>query len=192
MSGRAVVQAADAEGIRAALPGVADAWRAAERLTQALGEPLPFGRPPVTATAVGHLVRAGLLAYLGADTATPDVHPEQVAALARRRDLPTLPGRHVPLGPDQAAVRLGVRRTDFDHVVRLGWITPVGTVTVDFKRARGGVTDVPLYSGQDITLLPLARPSLDWRTPAASSLRAAAPRSPPSPPQARRKGTWCF
>ncbi|OKK16254.1 hypothetical protein AMK16_26700 [Streptomyces sp. CB00455] len=31
-----------------------------------------------------------------------------MAALARRRDLPALLDRHVPLGPDQAAVRLGV------------------------------------------------------------------------------------
>ncbi|MFI9122371.1 hypothetical protein ACIGW0_23760 [Streptomyces bikiniensis] len=42
---RAVVEAADAEGIRTALPGPASAWWAAERLTAALGEPLPFGRP---------------------------------------------------------------------------------------------------------------------------------------------------
>ncbi|MFC8494781.1 hypothetical protein ACFUJU_29100 [Streptomyces sp. NPDC057235] len=172
---RAVVEAADAEGVRAALRGPADAWRAAERLTEALGEPLPFGRPPVTATAVGHLVRAGLLAYLGGDVDTPDVHPDQVATLARRRDLPALLDRHVPLGPDQAARRLGVRRTEWDQVVRLGWVAPVGTVTVDFKRARGGVTEVPLYSGEAVALLPLTRPSVDWR-----ALRTLAPgrRSP--------------
>ncbi|MFC8014886.1 helix-turn-helix domain-containing protein [Streptomyces cinereoruber] len=172
---RAVVEAADVEGIRAALPGVVSAWWAAERLTEALGAPLPFGRPSVTATAVGHLVRAGLLVYLGGDVATPDVHPDQVAALARRRDLPALLDRHVPLGPDQAARRLGVRRTEWDQVVHLRWIAPVGTVTVDYKRARGGVTDVPLYSGQDVALLPLSRPSVDWR-----ALRALAPgrRSP--------------
>ncbi|MCX4529920.1 hypothetical protein OG982_30235 [Streptomyces sp. NBC_01551] len=40
----------------------------------------------------------------------PDVHPDQVAALGRRRDLLALLDRHVPLGPDQAAVRLGVGR----------------------------------------------------------------------------------
>ncbi|MFC7979751.1 hypothetical protein ACFUT3_31520 [Streptomyces cinereoruber] len=172
---RTVVQAADAEGIRAALRGPAGAWWAAEHLTEALGQPLPYGRPPVTATAVGHLVRAGLLAYLGGDTATPDVHPDQVAALARRRDLPALLDQHVPLGPDQAAHRLGVRRTEFDQVVRLGWITPVGTVTIDYKRARGGATEVPLYSAQDVALLPLTRPSVDWR-----ALRTLAPgrRSP--------------
>ncbi|MFC8177015.1 helix-turn-helix transcriptional regulator [Streptomyces sp. NPDC057325] len=75
----------------------------------------------------------------------------------------------------QGARRLGVRRTEFDHVVRLGWIAPVGMVTIDYKRARGGVTGVPLYSGQDIALLPLSRPSVDWQ-----ALRALAPgcRSP--------------
>ncbi len=82
--------------------GTAAAWWAAERLTEALGEPLPFCRPLMTATVVGHLVCAGLLVYLGGDIATPDVYPDQVDALARRRNLPLLPDRHVPLGPDQA------------------------------------------------------------------------------------------
>ncbi|MFK0203832.1 hypothetical protein [Streptomyces lavendulae] len=106
---RAVVEAVDAEAVRAALPGVVGTGWAADRLTQALGDPLPRCRPRVTAAAVGHLVRAGLLVYLGGDVEFPDVHPDQVAALARRRDLPALLDRHVPLGPDQAAVRLGVR-----------------------------------------------------------------------------------
>ncbi|MER7001021.1 hypothetical protein [Streptomyces sp. NPDC000410] len=70
--------------------------------------PLPPMRLWVTAAAIGHLVRAGLLVCLGGEVEFPDVHPEQVAALARRRDLPALLDRHVPLGPDQAAVRLGV------------------------------------------------------------------------------------
>ncbi|MEW1640279.1 hypothetical protein AB0469_40275 [Streptomyces sp. NPDC093801] len=30
------------------------------------------------------------------------LHPDEVAALARRRDLPAVLDRHVPLGPDQA------------------------------------------------------------------------------------------
>ncbi|MFH9959681.1 hypothetical protein ACH4OX_36510 [Streptomyces roseolus] len=158
---RAVVESTDAEAVRAALPGPAGAWWAAERLTAALGDPLPRCRPRVTPAAIGHLVRAGLLAYLGGDPAHPDVHPDQVAALARRRDLPALLDRHVPLGPDQAAVRLGVRRTDFDQVVRLGWLTPTGTVDIDYKR-HGGVTTVPLYSAQDVALLPVTRPAVDW------------------------------
>ncbi|MFI8326973.1 hypothetical protein [Streptomyces sp. NPDC085529] len=111
---RRVVEAADPEEVRAALRGRFGASWAADRLNGALGEPLPRCRPGVIAAAVGHLVRARLLAYLGGDVAYPDVHPDQGAALARRRDLPALLDRHVLLGPDQAAVRLGVRRTDFD------------------------------------------------------------------------------
>ncbi len=117
---RGVVEAADAEQVRAALRGPMGAGVAADRLTEALGVPLPILRPRVTASAVGRLVKAGLLVYLGGDPEFPDVHPDQVAALGRRRDLPALLDRQVPLGPDQAAVRLGVRRTDFDQVVRLG------------------------------------------------------------------------
>ncbi|MCX5233501.1 hypothetical protein [Streptomyces sp. NBC_00233] len=74
----------------------------------------------MTASAIGHLVHAGLLTYLGGEPAHPDVHPDQVAALARRRDLPALLDRHVPLGPDQAAHRLGVCRTDFTDQVSRG------------------------------------------------------------------------
>lgn len=113
----------------------------------------------VTASAVVHLVRAGLLVYLGGDV---DVHPHQVATLARRRDLPALLDRHVPLGPYQRAVRLGVRRVDLDQVVRLGW---VALVEIDYKR-QGGVTTVPLYSGESVALLPvvrLVRPHVAWR-----------------------------
>ncbi|WP_272264041.1 hypothetical protein [Streptomyces xanthophaeus] len=120
---RSVVEAADPEAVRAALRGPMGAGVAADRLTEALGVLLPILRPRVTASAVGRLVKAGFLVYLGGDPAFPEVHPDQVAALARRRDLPALLDRHVPLGPDQAAARLGVRRTDFDHLWRraAGW-----------------------------------------------------------------------
>ncbi|MET9694836.1 hypothetical protein ABZY81_41710 [Streptomyces sp. NPDC006514] len=170
---RAVVEAADPEAVRAALRGPVGAGWAADRLTEALGEPLRC-RPRVTASAVGHLARAGLLVYLGGDTGFPDVHPDQVNTLARRRDLPALLDRHVPLGPDQAARRLGVRRTDWDQVVRLGWVAPVGSVEIDYKR-HGGVTTIPLYSAEDIALLPITRPSVDWRAVYAT---AAGSRSP--------------
>ncbi|MFE5680246.1 hypothetical protein ACFQ7B_35620 [Streptomyces erythrochromogenes] len=163
---------------------------AAQRLTEALGEPLPKYRPPVTASAVGHLARAGLLVPLGGDREYPDVHPDQVATLARRRDLPALLDHYVPLGPDQAARRLGVRRTDWDHVVRLGLVAPVDTVTIDYKHY-GGITEIPLYSAVDVALLPLLpllRPGIDWQ-----SLRTARPgrRSPlaaltPLPPGQHR------
>ncbi|MFF3863624.1 hypothetical protein [Streptomyces sp. NPDC002209] len=112
--------------------------------------PLPILRPRVTAAAVGHLVKAGLLIYLGGDTQFPDVHP------------------------DQAAVRLGVRRMDFDAVVKLGFLYPVGSVDVDYRR-QGGVTTVPLYAAQDVVLLPVVRPLVDWR---AVRTVAAGRRSP--------------
>ncbi|KOU82287.1 hypothetical protein ADK61_07590, partial [Streptomyces sp. XY66] len=117
-----------------------------------------------------------------------DVHPDQVNTLARCRDLPVLLDRHVPLGPDQAAARLGVRRVDFERVVRLGWVAPVGSVDIDCKH-HGGITTVPLYSAEDVALLPVPRPSVDWRTVYATR-RAGAPRSPPSP-RSSRAGTGC-
>ncbi|MGW7348119.1 hypothetical protein [Streptomyces sp. NPDC054854] len=83
------------------------------------------------------------------------IHRDQVGALARRRDLPALLDRHTRLGPDQAARRLGVRRTDVDHLVRLRMLRTVGTGEVDFGRARGGVLEVPLYAGRDVALMPL-------------------------------------
>ncbi|MGW7064757.1 hypothetical protein ACWGHM_40570 [Streptomyces sp. NPDC054904] len=44
----------------------------------------------MTAASVGHLVKAGLLVRLGGEMEFPEVRPEQVAALARRRGLPAL------------------------------------------------------------------------------------------------------
>ncbi|MFD6879702.1 MULTISPECIES: hypothetical protein [unclassified Streptomyces] len=184
---RAVVEAADPEGVRAALRGPIGAGVAADRLTQALGVPLPILRPRVTASAVGRLAKAGLLVHLGGEVEFPDVHPDQVAALCRRRDLPALLDRHVPLGPDQAAVRLGVRRTDLDQVVRLGLLSPVAAVDVDYKR-QGGLTTIPLYSAEDVALLEVVYPSVDWR---AVRTVAAGHRSPlaaltPIPPEGDR------
>nr|WSW57323.1 hypothetical protein OG513_01345 [Streptomyces sp. NBC_00998] len=163
-----VVEAVDPEQVRAALRGPIGAGVAADRLTQALGEPLPRCRPRVTASAVGHLARAGLLVRLGGDAAFPDVHPDQVAALARRRDLPALLDRHVPLGPDQATRRLGVRRTDWDQVARLGFVAPVDTVAIDYK-SHAGVTVVPLHSALDRAAPPSGPASGDW--PSAGSAR---------------------
>ncbi|MGW7029094.1 hypothetical protein ACWGFX_18135 [Streptomyces xanthophaeus] len=124
----------------------------------------------MTSAAVGHLAKAGLLVRLGGEVEFPEVHPEQVAALARRRDLPALLDRHVPLGPDQSAVRLGVRRTDFAHVVRLGWIAEVARVWVDWGKVNGGAVEVALYSAREVALLPVVRPGVDW-----AALRRTAP-----------------
>lgn len=156
---RSAVEAVDAEGVRAALRGPMGAGQAADRLTEALGEPLPRCRTRVTAAAVGHLVKAGLLVWLRGDAAWPDVHPDQVAALARRRDLPALLDHHVPLGPDQAAVRLGVRRVEFDQIVRLGWTSQVRVVAV---------------------IRDIARPALLGPAPGVGSRPGPAPQRGPS------------
>ncbi|MFF5809652.1 hypothetical protein [Streptomyces sp. NPDC012746] len=180
---RAVVEACDAEAVYAALRGPVGAGWAADRLTEALGVPLPRCRPRVTASAVGYLVKAGLLVYLGGDDEFPDVHPDQVAALGRRRDLAALLDRHVPLGPDQAARRLGVRRPDFDAAVRAGFLRPVGVVEVDYKK-QGGVTAVPLFEEEEVAMLPRVRPEMGWRVvrrtaPGRRSLLAVLPLAVP-------------
>ncbi|MER8237297.1 hypothetical protein [Streptomyces sp. NPDC094049] len=158
---RATVEATEPETLRAALL-VRSAHQAAEQLTVALGDPLPPRRSAVTVSAVARLVRAGLLVQLSDDPDFPVVHADQVAQLARRRDLAAALDRHVPLGPDQAAHRLGVRRTDLDHLVRLGYLTPTHTTTVKYPAAQGGPTTIPLYNAQDVALLDTVRPHIDW------------------------------
>ncbi|MGW7099678.1 hypothetical protein [Streptomyces sp. NPDC054838] len=58
--------------------------------------------------------------------------------------------------------------------MRLGWLSPVASVEVDYKR-QGGVTTVPLYDARDVALLEVVRPSVDWR---AVRTVAAGRRSP--------------
>ncbi|MEU8465775.1 hypothetical protein [Streptomyces sp. NPDC029003] len=87
---RAVVEATDPEAVRAALRGPMGAGTAADRLTDALGVVLPPRRPRVTAAAVGHLARVGLMVRLGGGVEFPGVHPDEVAGLGRRRGLPVL------------------------------------------------------------------------------------------------------
>ncbi|MEU9804106.1 hypothetical protein [Streptomyces sp. NPDC051000] len=97
--------------------------RAADVLARALGTPNPMGGPVVVSVfAVRAMVTAGYLTDLSGDPAQPALHPEQVAALATHPDLTHLLSQAAPLGPDQAAARLGVRRVGFDHLVRLEWL----------------------------------------------------------------------
>ncbi|MGI5451422.1 hypothetical protein ACQEVM_37820 [Streptomyces sp. CA-243310] len=158
---RAVVERADVEGVRAGLVSVS-AFEAAERLTAALGTPLPPLRPAVTGRMIGDLTGAGILLRLEGPRETPVVHADQVAALTRRRDLAALLDRHTLLGPDQSAVRLGLRRSDVDHLVRLAMLRPTRTGFVDYGRARGGAVEVSLYRGLDVALLPTLHPEIDW------------------------------
>ncbi|CAM5288088.1 hypothetical protein GCM10010329_86030 [Streptomyces spiroverticillatus] len=79
---RTAVETVDAEAVRAALRGPIGASTAADRLTVALGTPLPARRPAVTSRQIGDLARAGLMIVLGpgAPTCTPTRSPPAPAA----------------------------------------------------------------------------------------------------------------
>ncbi|MFI1154999.1 hypothetical protein [Streptomyces sp. NPDC020817] len=156
---RAAVESMEAAAVLAALPdGPMSGYQAAERLAEALA-PWPV---TVGASAVRELAAAGLLLDLSGNPDTPLFHPAQVETLAARPDLAQVMTEAVPLGPDQAAARLGVRRSDFNHVVRLGWITARCWATVRFPSSQGGPVDVPLYRAEDIDALAAAHPEVDW------------------------------
>lgn len=74
------------------------------------------------------------------------------------------------LGPDQAAARLEVRRTDFDHCVAAGWIETATHVSSRIGR-RQEIT-VPLYRTGDVDHL-LEIPGVDWE-----AVRACRPGEP--------------
>ncbi|MEV7526453.1 hypothetical protein [Streptomyces sp. NPDC091371] len=67
-----------------------------------------------------------------------------------------------------------IGKVDWDQVVRLGWVAPVGSVEIDYKR-QGGVTTVPLYSAESVALLPVVRPLVDWRAVHAAPAGARSP-----------------
>jgi len=64
------------------------------------------------------------------------------------------------LTADRAANRLGIRKSDFAHLVRLGWIKPVAWGRGPYT-AKSYSPDVPLYRAGDITDL-LQDPAIDW------------------------------
>ncbi|WP_371681602.1 hypothetical protein [Streptomyces sp. NBC_01276] len=166
---RAAVEAMDVEAVRACLgDGPLYGWQAAARLAEALGTPNPDpgtgGPKAVSVAALVELAKDGLLTTLSDRVNELLLAPAEVEALAARPDLRRLLDQAAPLGPDQAAARLGVRRTDLDHMARLGWLLPTGTVRVKFGAARGGTVRVPLYRAGDIDRLPDDHPEVDWPT----------------------------
>jgi hypothetical protein len=163
---RAVVEAMDPDAITAGLPDEPLSGRqAADRIAEALGTPNVPGEPPaVTAFVVRRFIAAGMLTELSANLDGSLVHPSQVAEVCAQSDLAELVAANSPLGPDQAAARLGVRRTDWDHMVRLGWITPAEWREVQFGTSRAGAVDVPLYRSADVGALPGTHPEVDWPT----------------------------
>jgi hypothetical protein len=119
---------------------------------------------------VEELVRRGALAPIpprreGARPAfaAPDVDAleatlvaEVVAERPHRRAARTL------LHPGQCRRRLGIRKSDWDHVVRRGWIEPAEHQEVSGRgMARGRTIRVPMYRLSDVDAL-LRREDVDW------------------------------
>ncbi len=160
---RTAVEAMDADAIRASLPQPIPGAVAADRIANALGTPnRPGEKAAVSVFVVRRLIARGLLTDL---TANPDgalLNPDQVDAVCRREDLAELVAAEAPLGPNQAAMRLGVRRADFDHMLRLGWITPAEWREVQFGTSRAGAVDVPMFRTCDVDAIPNAHPEVDW------------------------------
>ncbi len=94
-----------------------------------------------------------------------------------------------PLGPDQAAARLDIRRVDFDYAVAAGWIDVASYVQRPVGR-RSTVT-VPLYRAGDVDAL-LDIPGVDWHAVRTVTRGAPSPlrefaRRPPSRAQIIRR-----
>ncbi|GAA2690682.1 MULTISPECIES: 3'-5' exonuclease [Actinosynnema] len=106
---------------------------------------------------------------------------EQVRALAADETAAAEVIADRRLGPDQAASRLEIRRTDWDYAVAAGWIAPVETVWMKVSRRRE--VPVPLYRTGDVDAL-LEIPGVPWEQVRAcrrgepSPLREFAPHEP--------------
>ncbi|KPC87940.1 hypothetical protein ADL27_42110 [Streptomyces sp. NRRL F-6602] len=181
------MEALDADAIRAAMPSPPiGGGAAADRIADALGTPNVLGeKTNVTAFVVRRFVDRGLLADLSATRDGTLHHPGQVDQVCRREDLADLVAADTPLGPEQAAARLGVRRVDFDWMVRLGWVRSPQSIEVRFGTSRAGAVDVALYTTASVDAIVPAHPEVDWdqlrtvdkgrRSPLAALAKQAAP-----------------
>nr|WP_244175006.1 hypothetical protein [Streptomyces misionensis] len=161
---RAAVEALDAGAIRAAMPcPPIGGGAAAGRIADALGTPNVIGeKASVTAFVVRRFVGRGLLVDLSANPEGTLHHPGQVAEVCRRADMADLVAADTPLGPDQAAARLGVRRVEFDHMVRLGWVRSPQSIEVRFGTSRAGAVDVALYTTASVDAIVPDHAEVDW------------------------------
>jgi hypothetical protein len=109
------------------------------------------------------LIDRGLLHQLAASAEAGTVVAEQlVEEAAAHPDIRRFLAEDAPLGPDQAATRLGIRRADWDHVVRAGWASPAQWVEVRFGTSKAGAVTVPLYRTGDVDAVVGAHPEVDW------------------------------
>ncbi|MFB7037411.1 MULTISPECIES: hypothetical protein [unclassified Streptomyces] len=116
----------------------------------------------MTSFAVRRFITRGLLVDLPGKPKGTLHHPGQVAEVCARADLAELVAADTPLGPDQAAARLQVRRVEFDRVVRLQWIRPAEWAEAEFGTSRAGAVQVPLHRAADVDALVDAPPEVDW------------------------------
>ncbi|MFF2927134.1 hypothetical protein ACFVTP_32815 [Streptomyces celluloflavus] len=161
---RAAVEAMGADAIRASLPHEPiSAAAAADRIAQALGTPnVPDEPPVVSAFAVRRLIACGLLTDLTANPEAVLINPDQVTAVCGIEGLAQRLAAEAPLGPDQAAARLGVRRVDFDYMRDLLWVRPAERREVRFGTSRAGAVMVPMFTTASVDALPGSHPEVDW------------------------------
>lgn len=159
---RAAVEAMDPAKIIRAMPEDSiSVGFAADLIAACLGFPNPpSGRPTVKVFTVERFVARKLLTSLSWDH--NQVNPAQVAKLCLRKDIWDLIDAETPLGPDQSASRLRIRRADWDHIVRLGWIKPAQWRKVQFGTSKAGAVDVPIYRSADVDEIPHKHKSVDW------------------------------
>jgi hypothetical protein len=159
---------------------------AADQIADALGTPNVIGeKVNVTAFVVRRFVDCGLVVDLSANPDGTLHHPGQVPEVCRREDLAALVAADTPLGPKQAAARLGERRASFDHMVPLSWVRSPQSIEVCFGTSRAGAVDVALYTTASVDAVVPAHPEIDWeqlrtvekgwRSPLATLVKQAAP-----------------
>ncbi|MEV5758391.1 hypothetical protein AB0L61_16725 [Streptomyces tendae] len=131
---------------------------AADRIARALGTPnVPDEPTVVSAFAVRRLIACGLLTDLTANPEAVLINPDQVTAVCGIEGLAQRLADEAPLGPDQAAARLGVRRVDFDYMRDLLWVRPAERREVRFGTSLAGAVMVPTFTTASVDALPV-----DW------------------------------
>lgn len=123
-------------------------------------------RPPVVigrqAKSTRSGVDRGLLVDLSANPGGTLHHADQVAEVCQRQDLAALVAADTPIGPEQAATRWRVRRADFDHMVRLGWVRSPQSIEVRFGTSLAGAVAVALSTTASVDAVVPDHPEGDW------------------------------